>query len=143
MKVGDILYFVDIENQKVSKHKIKDIKINNSFTLGNYDVLSFSGIKAVALRTCIYVNPKDYSIYQSTFRNSNKHYLVFTEAKTACAALTDYVFPLILDRKIKSSDKLRDSYFESIEQISKIESEFKKIKESLEKKCNIIESKFV
>ena len=143
MKVGDILYFIDMDNAKISKHKINDIKINNSFTLGNYDVLSFSGIKAVALRVCIHVNPKDYSVYQSTFRNSKKHYLVFTEADIAYSALTDYVFPLILDRKIKASNKLRDSYFESIEQISKIESEFNKIKETSEKKCNALKNKFV
>lgn len=143
MKVGDILYFVDIQNHKISKHKINSIKINNSFTHGNYDELSFSGIKSVAIKMCIHINPQDYNIYQTTFRNSHKNYLVFTEAETAYTALIDYVFPLILDRKIKSSDKLRDSYFESIEQISKTESELKKFKESSEKKCNALKNKFV
>jgi len=145
MKVGDILYFVDISLGKVTKHKINTIKVNNSFTRGDYDVLVFTGIKAYAFKSDILLNPTSETYFHShtKMRNSNKTYLVFTEAENAYESLVNYVLPRILEKKIQLSNELRESYFTSIEEVAKFESELKKSKDSCDKKCNALKNKFV
>jgi len=146
MKVGDILYFVDISLGKVSKHKINTVKPNNSFPKGDYAcIIVFTGIRAYTYRSDVFLNPTDKTYFNShtKMRNSHKTYLVFTEAENAYESLVNYVLPRILEKKIQLSNELRESYFTSIEEVSKFEAELKKNKDSYDKKCNALKNKFV
>lgn len=142
MKEGDILYFVDINLCKVTKHKI--LEIVPPCTDGKYELVTFTGnIKTHP--NCIHINPasKDYFHKNTKVWNSKKCYLVFTEVEDAHKALNDYVLPRKVETEQKYLELLRDNYFKALEKFEALEVEVKKNKENFDKKCNALKKKFV
>jgi hypothetical protein len=149
MKVGDILYFVDISLGKVSKHKINTVKPNNSFPKGDYAcIIVFTGIRAYTYRSDVFLNPTDKTYFNShtKMRNSHKTYLVFTKVEEAYASLMNYVIPRLIEQEQKKADEMIKEYHKLIEKVEDLEDKYMKLTDKsdyFENTCNALEKKFV
>ena len=146
MKVGDILYFVDINLGKISKHKITTIGKCNSFANGDYDIIRFSNFKSYCYRVDLILNPAQDMFFgsHSIMRNNQrKSYLIFSKPEDAQQALVDYVLPRILEKHKKQSEELIQQFNKLVETAQGIEKQIEKEKKDFTKKCNALNKKIV
>ena len=146
MKVGDILYFVDINLGKISKHKIIAISESNAIAHNHYDVIRFSNLKSYLFRIDLYLNPlpMNYFNFHSIMRNNQrKSYLIFSKPEDAQQALVDYVLPRILEKHKKQSEELIQQFNKLVETAQGIEKQIEKEKKDFTKKCNALNKKIV
>ncbi len=145
MKVGDILYFVDIKLGKVSKQKIVSIKENKSLNLNRYDMISFSHTGVSMFRSDLVLNPIKENFFSSysISRNSRKSFLIFSNPEDAQQALVEYVIPKILEMQQKEADNLINAYNMLIGKVEETTNQLEKEKTNFNKKCNALKNKIV
>jgi hypothetical protein len=144
MKIGDIFYFVDISQCKVSKHKV--IELVPPCTQGKSECVKFSYIPYRTHPSLIKINPilgQDIHRISTGFMHSSKTYLVFTEVEDAQRALVDYVIPRKIEIEAEMCELKHEEFNKAVERMNNVENKLKKEKENFDKKCNALKKKFV